>query len=325
MPVRPVLRPLLSLSNALARAPKDSGVTARRAAAAKAPLQMRTITARGSWTVANTDHPVPVAGGAGWAAGEITVRVYRVPGPALLGAPQPAHLFIHGGSFWLGSVDEYDPLCRWYAGAAGCVVISVEYRLAPEFAYPTAPEDCYAALLWTVDHAGALHIDPDRISVGGVSAGGGLAASVTLMSRDRSGPAILFQALEIPSLDFTLSQPSIDEFGRGHLLTRESLVEGYGFCIPDLDRRREPYASPLLAENLSGLPPAFILTAECDPLRDEGEAYGARLRAAGGAAVVHRAAGHLHGSIYLTRFLPSARQAVNRTTAALRAAYASSA
>jgi acetyl esterase len=200
---------------------------------------------------------------------------------------------------------------------AGCVVVSVEYRLAPESPYPGPVEDSYAALTWTADNADRLGIDPARIGVGGVSAGGGLAAATALMARDRGGPQLKFQLLEIPVTDTTLSQPSVEEFATGYGLTRAELSEGYGFYLPDDTQAHEPYASPLLADDLSGLPSAFVLTCECDPLRDEGEAYAARLRAAGVDATLYRAAGHIHGSTYMTRFLPSARAALAATTAAL--------
>ena len=282
----------------------------RRAASARALLQMHTVTARGSWSVRTVDHQVPVTGG------EILVRSYR---PAA--APEtrlPVLVYLHGGAFWLGSVAEYDPLCRWYAGAVGCVVVSVDYRLAPEHRYPTAPEDSYAALLWVVEHAAELGVDPSRLGVGGFSAGGNLAAVLTLMARDRGGPAIAFQVLESPVVDLTMSQPSTVQFATGFGLTRDKMVEGYGFYLADAAQAGEAYASPLLADNLSRLPPAYIRTAEYDPLRDEGEAYALRLTESGVHAEVRRVPGHVHASVYLTRALPSARRALDQTAAAIR-------
>ena len=317
MPVLPVLRPLLALQNALQRPVEGRTVAQRRAASSRALLQMRTVTARGPWPVRTTDHQVPVPGGA------IRVRSYR---PA--GAPDtrlPALVYLHGGAFWLGSVAEYDPLCRWYAGAVGCVVVSVDYRLAPEHRFPTAPEDCYAALLWVVEHAAELGVDPSRLGVGGFSAGGNLAAVLTLMARDRGGPVLSFQVLESPVVDLTLSQPSTVQFAAGFRLTRADLVESYGFYLDDPADAGEAYASPLLADSLNGLPPAYIRTAECDPLRDEGEAYGRRLTESGVAAEVHRVPGHLHSSVYLTRVLPSARRALDDTAAAIRRAFSAAA
>lgn len=313
MPVRAVLRPLLALSSALDRPPPPGrSVGQRRVDASRGPLQMRIVTARGRWPVLARDHQVPVT------TGSIMVRVYR---PAAAGSSLPAHLYLHGGSFWLGSVEEYDPICRWYAGAVGCVVVSVDYRLAPEHPYPAAVEDAYAALGWVFDRAAELGVDPGRVSVGGFSAGGGLAAALAQLARDRSGPALVFQALECPITDLTADTASMRGFGVGYGLTRESLREAYGFYLTDPAEASEPYASPLITDRLTGLPPALVLTCECDPLRDEGEAYAERLRRAGVAVQQHRVPGHVHGSTFLTRVLPSARRAVAVTTEALRQAY----
>jgi acetyl esterase len=256
---------------------------------------------------------VPVAGG------QIMIRIYRPVDRAL--TPMPIHLYLHGGSFWLDSVEVYDPICRWFASTVDCQLVSVDYRLAPEHPYPTATEDAYAALCWVAEHARGLAVDRDRLSVGGFSAGGNLATVLTLMTRDRSGPAVCFQALQSPITDLTLNHPSLTEFGAGYGLTRASLVEAYGFYLTDSKQALEPYASPLLATDLSGLPPAFISTCEYDPLRDEGEAYGRRLSAVGVPVETHRIAGHVHASIYLTRVLPSAREAMQRAADALRRAY----
>jgi acetyl esterase len=317
MPVRASLRPLLAAANALERIQSQrtqpESVSERRAAAARNPLQMRNVTAAGRSKLDVSDHRIVVAGG------EITVRSYRKPTTA---DASPVHVFFHGGSFWLGSVAEYEPLCRWYAATVGCVVISVEYRLAPEFPYPIPPEDCYAALCWTAEQAHRLGLDTSRLSVGGVSAGGTLAAAVALMARDRSGPRILLQVLEIPATDLTMRHPSIEEFAVGYSLTKAAIEEGNGFYVPKSMQAQEAYASPLLAKDVSGLPPAFVLTCECDPLRDEGEAYARRLADAGCQVMLHRVQGHVHGSIYLTRFLPSARRAVAKTCDALATAYA---
>jgi acetyl esterase len=314
LPLRPVLRPLLALANALEREEATpASVPERRAAAASGFLQMKLVTARGPHRVRTMDLLVPVAGG------QIMIRIYRPVERSL--APMPTHLYLHGGSFWLDSVEVYDPICRWFASTVDCQLISVDYRLAPEHPYPTATEDAYAALCWVADHAEGLAVDPDRLSVGGFSAGGNLATVLTLMTRDRSGPTICFQALQSPVTDLTLSQPSLTEFGTGYGLTRASLVEAYGFYLVDPTHAREAYVSPLLATDLSGLPPAFISTCEYDPLRDEGEAYGRRLKAVGVPVEMYRIPGHVHSSIYLTRVLPSAREAMRRAADALRRAY----
>lgn len=313
MAVRAILRVMLAVANAGERERPGLSVPERRAAASRGPLQLRWVTARGRRSVQVNGYVVPVVNG------EIVVRVYR---PAAARDSLPAHLYLHGGSFWLGSVADYDPICRWYAAEVGCAVVSVDYRLAPEHPYPTGLEDAYAALTWVVEHAAEIGVDPQRISVGGFSAGGGLAAALTLVARDRSGPKIIFQSLESPILDLTLSTDSMRQLASGYGLTRDSLVEAYAFYLGTNGRAEDSYASPLLAEDLTALPPAYVLTCECDPLRDEGEEYADRLAAAGVPVELHRVAGHVHGSIYLTRALPSARRAVRRTAAALRSAYA---
>ena len=251
------------------------------------------------------------------------VRTYRPAESSAVpsGDPLPAHVYFHGGAFWLSTIDEYDQLCRWYAAEAECVVVSVEYRLAPEHKFPTQPEDCYAGLLWTVDQADSLGIDTSRLSIGGTSAGGSLAAAVSLMARDRGGPRLVFQLLEIPALDCTMSQPSIQEFATGYVLTRAKMDEAIGFYLADPKQALDGYASPFLADDVSGLPPALIMTSEYDPLRDEGERYGLRLRAAGVPVEIRRYRGHIHGSFYMTRLLPSARRASAAGVAALRRAY----
>lgn len=320
MPVRASLQPMLAAANALERfgaaRTQMKSVAQRRSESAQNPLQMSNVTARVREPVETTDFRVPVSGG------EITVRRYRPRRSQQHEQVLPVHVFMHGGSFWLGSVAEYEPLCRWYAARADCAVISVEYRLAPEWPHPTAVEDCYAALCWVAASATALGVDAHRLSVGGVSAGGTLAAVISMLARDRSGPPIVLQVLEIPATDLTMSCASIEEFGEGYSLTKASLIEGYDFYLSDPSQARDPSVSPLWAPDLRGLPPAYVVTCECDPLRDEGEAYARRLSESGVTVTTRRLSGHVHGSMYLTRFLPSARRAVNSTCLALSTAYA---
>jgi acetyl esterase len=256
------------------------------------------------------EHSVSVDGGS------IRVRVYRATGSQ----PHPVHLLVHAGAFCSGRPQDVDALARRYAVRAQCAVVVVGYRLAPEHPWPAAPEDTYAALVWTVEHADELGLDPGRVSIGGISAGGCIAASVALMARDRGGPVLVFQLLEIPITDLTMSCPSIDRFGTGHLLTRADLVEAYGHYVPDPAQRRA--ASPLHAADLTGLPPTMVLTAEFDPLRDEGEAYARRLRSAGVAVQAVRASGHVHSSTYSA--LRSAERYRQITAAALARAFAAS-
>ncbi|MGH9026735.1 MAG: alpha/beta hydrolase [Acidimicrobiia bacterium] len=258
-----------------------------------------------------TDHRVPVDGV------EITVRVYTPQGVP----PFPALVYFHGGAFWLGDVDLSDPPCRDLAHRTGSVVASVDYRLAPENPFPIPVEDCFAALAWTVAQSAELGVDVNRVAIGGSSAGGNLAAAVALMARDRGGPAVCFQWLDIPVTDSRLDTPSMREFAEGYLLTKGAMLEGWAFYVPDLDDRANPYASPMHAADVSGLPPAFVTTAEYDPLRDEGEAYGARLADAGVVTTIQRYDGMIHGFGLFTAILPTARECRDDVVAALRSAF----
>lgn len=311
----PVLRAALGITGLLERVRPSRATTVveRRAEDERSPLSMRNVTRPGRGPLAISDHLVPAAGG------PVRVRQYR---PQDVTGPSGAHVLIHGGSFWAGSVESYEPLCAWYARTVPCQVFSVDYRLAPEHPYPAGLDDCYAALEWVAEHAVGLGVDGSRLSVGGVSAGAGLAAAVALAARDRSGPTLRLQLLEIPVVDPSMSQRSLDTYGHGFGLSRDDVATGWRYYLPDDVGGGEPdvYAAPFAAD-LAGLPPAAVLTAGCDPLRDEGEAYAERLRAAGVPVATYRAHGHVHSSHYLTRFLPSARRAVGWSTDALRRAY----
>ena len=232
--------------------------------------------------------------------GTIPLRLYRPRVQAAQPAhPLPAHVFAHGGAFVAGSIEETDGLCCEYALHADCLVVSVGYRLAPEHRWPTAAEDVYAALQWVCAEANTLGADAARLSVGGASVGGGLAAAAAMMARDRDELAPLrLQLLEIPALDLTLGSPSATRYATGYLLTRAWLEQGYALYAPDEGQRRDRYASPLLAPDLAGLAPAFVLTCQYDPLRDDGERYARRLRAAGVPVQAVRARGHVHSSTY---------------------------
>ena len=216
MPVDPIIQPILDAINAAGQPDRSLPVAERRemanAAAAKGFIAM---SEPGPDMASITDHTVAVEGG------EITVRVF-VPKRAL---PLPVHVNFHGGGWFMGTLELDEAQMRWIAAEVGCIVASVDYRLAPEHKYPTAANDCFAALVWTVDHAEELGGDGSRVSVGGGSAGGNLAAVIALMARDRGGPPLLFQLLEIPATDLTLSQPSIEENGEGFMLTKASMQE----------------------------------------------------------------------------------------------------
>jgi len=297
--LEPRPRPLLAAANALARNAGPPSVTRlraddRRMTRALGPL----VLGRGAAVADLSDRWIPVRGG------QIRVRLYQ---PAA-GGIRPLLVFFHGGGYCLGEVETRDNRCRDLAAGVDCLVASVDYRLAPENAYPTAVEDGYAALSWLVDHADELGIDPDRVAVGGESAGANLATVAALMARDRGGPVLVFQVLDVPWTDLTLSQPSVHELGTGYLLTRAELELFAGQYLGDPRKAGEGYASPLLAADLSGLPPALVTTAEFDPLRDEGAAYARRLTEAGVPVQRQHLTGHIHESFAFTRLLPSARE-----------------
>jgi acetyl esterase len=253
------------------------------------------------------DHSVPVTDG------QITVRVYS-PAPA---TPLPALVFYHGGGWVIGDLYTHDGICRTLANAAGVVVASVDYRLAPEFKYPVAAEDSYAALTWVAAHAKELGVDPRRIAVGGDSAGGNLAVAVALMARDRGGPDIAFQALIYPVTDHGFDTPSYLDNADGYMLTRAGMRWFWDHYLPCEADGGQPYASPLRAD-LRGLPPAIVVTAEYDPLRDEGEALASKLSQAGVAVTLTRYPGQVHGFFRLTPILDGARVAVDEVASALR-------
>jgi acetyl esterase len=253
------------------------------------------------------------------ADGDVPVRVYTPA--AAVGAPAPLLVWFHGGGWVIGGLDTADSTCRALANRSGAVVVSVDYRLAPEHPFPAAADDALEAVLWAVEQAEVLGVDPTKVAVGGDSAGGNLAAVVAQRCRDEYGPALAFQLLVCPVTDATLSHPSIEENAEGYYLTRDALVWFRSCYVGDRDPR-DPKVSPVFAQDLSGLPPALVITTEYDPLRDEGEAYAARLREAGVPAVVHRYEGQIHGFFALVGLIDDAAGAVDRAAAALRDALA---
>lgn len=312
MPVLPALKPLF---DAFMASMPDAN-------AGKSPQQMRTemhamidmsfgAMAHARPPVAvESDHTVPVKDG------EITVRVYR---PVKGGPVLPCFLFLHGGGFWLGTLDQSDNNCRAISAGAGCVVVSVDYRLAPEFKFPTAAEDSYAALLWVAAHAETLGIDPSRIAVGGGSAGGNLAAVVPLMARDRKGPKLVLQLLEIPVTDFTCEQPL--RFPSEGVTVQGKKTYSDFYLRSEVDALN-PLASPMFARSLDDLPPAVIMTAEYDPLRIEAEAYARRLMEAGVEVLYHCWEGQFHGSQAMDKVIPEQAAAYRKMQVqVLRRAY----
>ena len=203
-------------------------------------------------------------------AGDIPVRIYSPEGDG----PFPVFVFFHGGGYVIGNLDTHDAPCRAIANLTPCVVISVDYRLAPENKFPAAAEDAYAATLWAANNTGEINGDPARIAVGGDSAGGNLAAVVSLMARDKKGPDLRYQILIYPIINLaSIDTQSYTEHAEGYLLTREGMIYYRDHYLSQEQDAHNPYASPLLAEDHSGLPPALIIAAEYDVLKDEGEAY----------------------------------------------------
>lgn len=247
-------------------------------------------------------------------AGRLPVRLYR---PEVGGTP-PLVVFYHGGGWVIGSIESHDAVCRALANASGCAVASVEYRLAPESAFPAAPEDCYAAAKWLAENGSDLGFDEGRLAVAGDSAGGNLSAVVSLMARDRGGPEISQQVLIYPAVDFTGDYPSRSENGEGYFLTTAAIEWFGGHYIGDEAVAKEALASPLLAEDHSDLPPAVVITAGFDPLRDEGGAYAEKLEAAGVEAKTIQYEGMIHGFINMLGVLDDAQRAVDEIGSSLR-------
>jgi acetyl esterase/lipase len=245
--------------------------------------------------------------------GPMAVRIYR-PKDAL----RAALVYFHGGGWVVGSLESADASCRALANRSRCVVISVDYRLAPETKFPGAVDDAHAATRWVADNAAELRIDPTKIAVGGASAGGNLAAAVALVARER-GPAIAFQLLAVPVTELSSKAASHREFAEGYGLSAADMTwygTHYVRTPADAD---DPRASVLRAD-LRGLPPAFVITAECDPLRDDGEAYADRLRVLGIRARYKRYPGMFHGFMSFPGTLPEAAQAFEDAGAALHEA-----
>ncbi len=250
--------------------------------------------------------------------GIIPLRIYTPAG----NGPFPVLVFYHGGGWVICSLETHDPVCRSLANAARCVVVSVDYRLAPEHKFPAAADDCYAATQWALSNATLINGDPARVAVGGDSAGGNLAAVVTLMARDRNAAAPIFQLLVYPVTDyFVPGTPSYLQNAEGYFLTRDDMVWFWNHYLNDEADTANPYACPLRATSQAGLPPALVITAEFDPLRDEGEMYAARLRESGVTAQLVRYDGMIHGFFSMGGVLDQGRNALALAAAQLRAAF----
>ena len=247
--------------------------------------------------------------------GPLPIRIYSPQGSG----PFPILVFFHTGGWQVGDLDSQDPLCRRLTNLTPCIVLAVDYRLAPEHPFPAAPEDCYAATRWAATHATQFQGDPSRIAVGGDSSGGNLATVVALMARDRGAPQLVFQLMICPATDFRLNSRSMEQYSEGYNVTRAQMIWIMNNYLPNAADRSHPLASPQLSPDLSGLPPALIITAEYDPLRDDGETYGIRLKEAGVQATVSRYDGMIHD--FPDLFEEPGKQALAEMTSALRAAF----
>ena len=260
-----------------------------------------------------TDHRAPGPGD----APDVLVRVYA-PDGTQPSAGRPALLDIHGGGFTSGSIEMEHGFCASVVRRLGIVAATVEYRLAPEHPFPAGIEDCYAALCWLHDAADELGVDRDRIGVGGQSAGGGLAAGTALLARDRGGPGVCFQFLGIPELDHRLDTASMRAFTDTPLWSRpQAILSWERYLGPDHTGPVSSYASPSIAPDLAGLPPAYVTAMEFDPLRDEGIVYALRLMEAGVQVELHSFPGTFHGSGLVTSAAVS-RRANDELLGALR-------
>jgi acetyl esterase/lipase len=248
---------------------------------------------------------------------DVSVRLYR---PKQVDGPVPGILLIHGGGFVVGNLESEHVSGVSLAMTIGAVVVSVDYRLAPEHPYPAGLHDCYSALRYLADEADALGVDPAHIALNGVSAGGGLGAATALLARDLGGPAICFQMLHIPELDDRLETPSMVRFVDSPLWNQPLAVESWRYYLGELTGGDvPPYAAPARATDLAGLPPAYISTAENDPLRDEGILYALALLRAGVSVELHQFPGTFHGSALVAGAAISKRAQYEATVALRRA------
>ena len=253
--------------------------------------------------------------------GDVPVRIYT---PATAG-PWGTLVWFHGGGWVIGNVETADPTARELCVGGNCVVVSVDYRLAPEHKFPTPFEDCLTATMWAMANAESLGSRPDAIAVGGDSAGGNLAAVISLMAADRNGPSIVHQLLVYPVTERTYQTASYVDNAEGYMLARDAMRWYWDAYLANEADAVNPYAAPMQADNVAGQPPALVITAEYDPLRDEGEAYGRRLQESGVDATVSRYDGMIHGFFGMVGVLDKSQQVMDEATAALRASFAGAA
>jgi acetyl esterase len=253
-------------------------------------------------------------------AGAISARIYR---PSAEG-PLPGLVYFFGGGWALGVLDTADAVARVIANRAGCACVTVSYRLAPENKFPAAVHDCYAGAAWVVEHAAELGLDPARIAVGGDSSGGNLTAAVTLMAKEKGTPQFIHQLLVYPNTDATADTDSMRDVTDEHFFNKNAIAWYWGMYLTSPEDGQNPLASPLKAADLSGLPPATVITAELDPLRDEAEEYGRRLARSGVPTEIIRYDGMMHGFFTMIGILDTAREAVNTAAGRLSDAFKAS-
>ena len=241
-------------------------------------------------------------------AGEIILRIYRPFGTT---KKSPALIYFHGGGWVVGGLDSHDGICRWLCARSGCVLISTDYRMAPEHKFPAAVEDCLATTEWVVSNAAELGIDGTRVAVGGDSAGGNLAAVVSQLAHQSGGPEIAYQLLIYPATDMTMSEPSHQELAQGYRLTKPLMEWFINHYLNNDSERTDPKASPMLNEISNGLPPALVITAGFDPLRDEGIIYADKLAAAGVETTHICYDGMIHGFFGMGGWLDKSRDALD--------------
>jgi acetyl esterase len=249
--------------------------------------------------------------------GEIPVRIYRPDGEG----PKPAIVFYHGGGWVIGGLNTHDGGCRAFANAADAVVVSVDYRLAPEHPFPAPIDDAMAALAWVHDHAGELGVDVGHVAVAGDSAGGNLAAVVSQLARDAGGPPICFQLLIYPVTDHEFDSVSMNDNAEGYFLSRDAMRWFYSHYLNDPSEGDDPRVSPIRASNLAGLPPAFVITAEYDPLRDQGVAYATAMSDAGTSCTARTYDGMFHGFMSMVEWIDTGKVAFDDAVGALNRAF----
>ena len=251
-------------------------------------------------------------------AGKIPVRIYTPAGKG----PFPVLVWFHGGGWVIGSPSMVDHAIRHVVNKAGCICVSVDYRLAPEHKFPAAADDCYAATKWVAENGKKINADPSHIAVGGDSAGGNLSAVVALMARDRGGPKLVHQVMLYPVIENNFNTKSYQDNATGYLLSRDMMVWFWDLYLNKPKEASHAYVAPIRAADLRGVAPALIVTAEFDPLRDEGEAYGKRLKEFGVPTVVKRYDGMIHGFFGMYETISASNDLINQVSDALKQAFA---